>query len=125
MRPSGEIPGLLWDALDFARNVQVAVGDTSLEAYLAGGPVAWATERQMELIGEALGKLRAIDAALAERIPNVHRVIAMRNVLVHGYLIVNSRVVWLAATQSVPELVPVLEHLLAEADRAASGSKRP
>ena len=125
MRPSGEIPGLLWDALDFARNVQAAVGDTSLEAYLTGGPVAWATERQMELIGEALGKLRTIDPALAERIPNVHRIIAMRNVLVHGYLIVNSRVVWLAATQSVPELVPVLEHLLAEADPAVSGPTRP
>jgi hypothetical protein len=30
MRPRGEIPSLLWDALDFARNAQVAVGDTSL-----------------------------------------------------------------------------------------------
>jgi uncharacterized protein with HEPN domain len=92
MLPRGEIVGLLWDALDFARNVRVAVGDTPLESYLDGGPVTWATERQLELIGESLGKLGRADPDLADRIPNLHQIIAMRNVLIHGYLIVKSRI---------------------------------
>ena len=84
MRPEAEIAGLIWDALQFARNAQVAVGDTPLETYLEGGPVSWATERQIELIGEALGRLRQVAPDLAERIPNVDKIIGMRNILIHG-----------------------------------------
>lgn len=114
MRPDSEIAGYLWDALQFARNTGVAVGDATIETYLQGGPLAWATERQIELLGESLGKVRQSAPALAERIPNVHKIVGMRNVLIHGYLIVNSRIVWLAATQQVPQLIPVLEELLDE-----------
>lgn len=120
MRPETETVGLIWDALQFARNAQVAVGDTPLETYLEGGPVTWATERQMELIGEALGKVRRTAPDLAERIPNVHKIIGMRNILIHGYLIVSGRIVWLAATQQVAELIPVLEAILAEFDSEPS-----
>ena len=101
MRPESEIAGIVWDALQFARNARVAVGDTALDRYLEGGPVAWATERQMELIGEALSKLGQADPELAERIPNLHRIIGMRNILIHGYLVINDRIVWQAATQAV------------------------
>lgn len=121
MRPETEVAGLLWDALEFARNVRVAVGNATLEDYLDGGPVAWATERQLELVGEALSKLRRIDPALAERVPNVHQIIGMRNILIHGYLVVNGRIVWLAATELIPELIPILNALLAEVDSANSG----
>ncbi|MDJ1371434.1 HepT-like ribonuclease domain-containing protein [Gulosibacter molinativorax] len=114
MRPDNNVAALLWDALDFARNVETAIGDTSLETYLDGGPKAWATERQIELIGDALGRLRKADPEFAMRIPNMDRIIGMRNVLVHGYLVVNDRIVWQAATKAVPELIPVLEGLLAE-----------
>lgn len=114
MRPESDIPGLLWDALAFSRNAQIAVGNTPLESYLEGGPVAWATERQMELIGEALNKLRRAHPDVAERVPHVERIIGMRNVLAHGYLIINDRVVWQAATQAVPELIPILEKILDE-----------
>lgn len=40
MRPDAELAGLVWDALEFARNAQLAVGDTSLEDSLKGGLVA-------------------------------------------------------------------------------------
>ena len=115
MRHETGVAAFLWDALTFSKNVQVAVGDTSIDAYLEGGPVAWATERQMELVGEALNNLRKSAPEVAERVPDVHKIIGMRNVLVHGYAEVNDRIVWLAATQSVPALIPILEALLAEA----------
>lgn len=89
MRPEAELAGLVWDALEFARNARTAVGDTSLEDYLKGGLVAWGTERQMELIGEVLGKLRQSAPELAERVPNADKIIGMRNILIHGYLVVN------------------------------------
>nr|NLI48816.1 DUF86 domain-containing protein [Propionibacterium sp.] len=114
MRPEPRAAAFLWDAVKFARNVGIAVGTTSLETYLEGGPVAWATERQVELVGEALNNLRKADPELAERIPDAHKIIATRNVLVHGYTEVNSTIVWQAATQAVPGLIPILEALLAE-----------
>lgn len=114
MRPDNDLAGLVWDALEFARNSQVAIGDTSLDEYLKGGLVAWGTERQMELIGEALSKFRQVAPELAERVPNVRKIIGMRNVLIHGYLIVNPQIVYRSAAKEVPELIPVLEALLVE-----------
>ena len=73
-----------------------------------------ATERQVELVGEALNNLRKAAPELAERIPDVHKIIATRHVLVHGYTEVNSTIVWQAATQATPGLIPTLESLLAE-----------
>ena len=81
---------------------------------MEGGPVAWATERQIELVGEALNNLRKAAPELAQRIPDVHKIIATRNVLVHGYTEVSSTIVWEAATQAIPGLIPTLEALLAE-----------
>ena len=85
-----------------------------METYLEDGPVAWATERQIELVGEALNNLRKAAPELAERIPDVHKIIATRNVLVHGYTELNSALVWQAATQAIPSLIPTLAALLAE-----------
>lgn len=114
MPPEPRAAAFLWDALTFARNVQVAVSGTSLETYLEGGPVTWATERQTELVGEALNNLRKADPETASRVPDIHKIIGMRNVLIHGYAEVNDTIVWLAATQAIPALVPILEALLAE-----------
>ena len=116
MRPEKDLAALVWDALEFSCNAEVALGQATLEEYLAAGPTRWATERQMALIGEALGRLRNVAPEIAERVPNIHRIIGMRNVLVHGYLIINDEIVWQAATKAVPELIPVLRALLLEID---------
>lgn len=94
-----------WSLHATARSLLVT--PTPLETYLEGGPVAWATERQLELAGEALGKLRGAAPELAERIPNIHRIVGMRNVLVHGYLVLNDEVVWLFALGDAPPAVDV------------------
>lgn len=119
MQPDPRAAAYIWDALRFARNVEVAVGGTPLEMYLEGGPVAWATERQMELVGEALNNLRKTDPETASHVPDIHKIIGMRNVLIHGYAEVNSKIVWLAATQAVPLLIPILEALLVEIPRTS------
>ena len=114
MQPDPRAAAFLWDALTFVRNVRVAVADTALETYLEGGPVAWATERQVELVSEALNNLRKVDPETASLVPDIRKIIGMRNVLVHGYTEVNNTIVWLAATKAIPALIPVLEALLAE-----------
>ncbi len=47
-----------------------------------------AVERKFEIIGEALSQLSKLDLGLAQRIPNVRDIISFRNVLIHGYAVV-------------------------------------
>ena len=54
------------------------------EAYLQDEILRAAVEREFEIIGEALNRLRKIDIALAEQIPEHRRVIAFRNLLAHA-----------------------------------------
>ena len=42
-------------------------------------------ERQFEIIGEALTQLRNGDPETAERVPDLRRIVAFRNILAHGY----------------------------------------
>ena len=51
-------------------------------------------ERQFEIIGEAVAQLGRIDADLVERIADAPRIIAFRNILIHGYAAIRTEVVW-------------------------------
>ncbi len=44
-----------------------------------------AVERQFEIIDEALNKAEILDSSIAAGIPDLHRVIGLRNRLIHGY----------------------------------------
>ena len=67
-------------------------------------------------MGEALNRLSREDPELAARIPDIARIVGFRNVLAHGYDIVDDEVVWDAITTDLPELAASVEALLAEVD---------
>ena len=55
-------------------------------------------EREFEIIGEALYRLRSAAPEIFAQIPNAHRIIGMRNILAHGYDQVDYEILWDAAT---------------------------
>lgn len=59
--------------------------------------------------------LRRLDPSSANRVPNMHRVIGMRNILIHRYAEVNDLTVWRTATENLTDLVSAVELLLDEA----------
>ena len=71
-----------------------------------------AVERQFEVIGEALARLARLDKALAERISEYGRIIAFRNILIHGYAEVDDRLVWDIVQAKLSVLVRDVDALL-------------
>ena len=72
-----------------------------------------AIERQFEIIGEALNQLSRIDAVTASAISEHRRIIAFRNILIHGYAAIDHRLVWGMLEGKLPDLHRQVEALLA------------
>jgi uncharacterized protein with HEPN domain len=70
-----------------------------------------AVERCVELIGEAASRLPEDWRASHAKIP-WRQIIAMRNVMIHGYDVVVSDVLWDVATNDVPKLRGEIKMLL-------------
>jgi uncharacterized protein with HEPN domain len=72
---------------------QFTAGKT-LADYMADPMLRAAVERKFEIIGEALVQLSKREAAVVARIGEYQRIIAFRNVLIHGYNNVDNVLVW-------------------------------
>lgn len=73
-----------------------------------------AVERQFEVIAEALSQLAEVDHETAERISEYRRIIAFRNILIHGYAQIDHRLVWGVLDSKLPTLSQEVEMLLQE-----------
>ncbi len=112
MRP--ESAALLWDVHAAASRVATFIIGLDADTYSADDLRRSAVERQLEIVGEALKNLRNTDPATADQIPDITRIVGLRNILAHGYAVVDDAVVWGAASQKVPELLSVVRRLLAQ-----------
>ncbi len=102
----------LWDALravELARNF--AQGQF-FEDYQSNAMLRSAVERQFEIVGEALNQLSRVDPEAASRIPELPRIVAFRNILIHGYATVDDALVWQVLVDKLPGLQQVLNELL-------------
>ena len=61
-------------------------------------------ERQLEVIGEAVSKLSRVDPTTAAALSGRRRIIALRNILIHGYASVDDRVIWNILDHDLPVL---------------------
>jgi uncharacterized protein with HEPN domain len=84
--------------------------------YQADPMVRSAVERQFQIIGEALNRLSRVDATTAALILELPRIVAFRNVPVHGYAVIDNELVWQVASTRVPALVETLDRLLAQSE---------
>ena len=111
----------LWDALKAAEAVQSFLRGRTYEAFVEDELLRSAVERQLEIIGEALSQLAKVDPQIADNVPKLRRIIAFRNILVHGYAAIDYDTVWRLIEDKLPELQSNLTMLL----RAADPSRDP
>jgi uncharacterized protein with HEPN domain len=102
----------LYDILQAAKSLEQFSSGKSFGDYQADSLLRSATERQFEIIGEALRRLSKDDPASAAQIHEHRRIIAFRNILIHGYADVDDRVVWDVLQTKIPNLLREVEGLL-------------
>lgn len=106
----------LWDAREAARRVADFIGDANEEAYLHNALMRSAVERQLEILGEALGQLYKLEPEIAKEVPQLRAAVDLRNLLIHGYAKVDDRIVWNTACKDVPAMANELDRLLNRLD---------
>ena len=104
----------LWEARRGAALVVEFVAGKTWADYESDPLLRSAVERQFEIVGEALNQLSRTAPDLADRVPDLPRIVAFRNVLIHRYAAVDDRLVWEAATERAATLVATLDHLLGD-----------
>ena len=101
--------GQIGDACSFV--LSVTEGKTP-EDYAADRLLRQAVERNLEIVGKAVGRLRRDDPETAGRLSEHERIVAFRNVLVHGYDLMDDGIVWDTIRTKLPLLLAEVEGLL-------------
>ncbi|MFC3450085.1 HepT-like ribonuclease domain-containing protein [Amycolatopsis speibonae] len=101
----------LWDAAKAAELLSEFSEGEDFDGYRSNAMLCSAVERQFEIIGEALNQLSELDSDLAAQVPDLGRIVAFRNILIHGYATVDDALVWQVLTERLPGLIDVLRRL--------------
>ncbi|MGP8330193.1 MAG: HepT-like ribonuclease domain-containing protein [Methanosarcinaceae archaeon] len=71
-----------------------------------------AVEREFEIIGEALNRIKKIDIGMLVNIDNWREIIGFRNVIAHGYDVVEDEIVWDSIERNIPALLKQLNKII-------------
>lgn len=95
------------DIIAAADRIETYIAGMSEEELDRAPQIVDAVVRNLIIVGEAIARL---DADKRESMPHVNwrEFVTTRNFLVHEYFLVNSSMVWKAAAQRLPHLVPQL-----------------
>lgn len=111
MRPSSA--KFLEDIREAAQDVREITSGKKFADYQADKVIRLAVERCFEIIGEAMRRLDESDHDTAAKVSDFQRIIAFRNVLIHGYSLVKHDLVWSVIENQIPRLITEVESLLA------------
>ena len=105
-------PKYLEDVRDAAAFVLEETRESDLQHYLENGVLLQAVERNFEIIGDALNRLRRADPATADHIGETPRIVAFRNILAHGYDTIDHEIMWHLLRQDLPDPLLTVDSLL-------------
>ena len=104
----------LHDILDAGGFILEQTRSLSLEEYLADRAVQSIAERQFITIGEALNRLHKYAPKIAQEVEDYKQIIQFRNIVVHGYDVIDSTITWGIITGKLPQLLEIAQRLIDE-----------
>jgi len=106
-----EIKTWLADIISAIEEIRLFLSDVkSYEAFKSDIKTQRAIERNLEIIGEAIGRILKIKPGFP--IENARRIIDTRNRIIHGYDSVSQEIIWAIATQYLAGLEKEAKTLL-------------
>ena len=104
----------LFDIIQACDEIEKFTQDMSLKQYSSSSMVKAAVERKFLVIGEAMMRMKREYPEILAPITDYEKIIGFRNVLVHGYDIIDDATVWSAVRDSMPTLRREVEKILGE-----------
>lgn len=102
----------LHDAVEAIEAIERFIDDCTLDHYLADELIQSAVERKFEIIGEALKRAQDADTSVFDVIPDLRRIVATRNRIIHVYETVDQLILWDAIQNDLPGLKASLRDVL-------------
>ncbi len=109
-----DIVGLLEDIQEAAQYIVEDTAGMTFEAFERDRRTRQLVERNFEIIGEAVNRLRHVDQAIAGKISAYQQIVGFRNALIHGYEVIGYPTVWRSIQESLPVLQAEVDQLLSE-----------
>ncbi len=103
----------LFDVLTACEAILKFTAGKSFADYEADLMLRSAVERQRMIVGEALNKANRLDETIAEHVPEVRDIVPLRNIIAHGYAVVENATIWGILQADVPKLREQIRELLA------------
>lgn len=106
--------GALEHILNAVQNVAHDTAGMTFEEFERDRRTRQLVERNFEIIGEAVNRLRRHAPLIAGRISAHGEIVGFGNILIHGYDVIDYSTVWRAVQESLPVLRAEVEQMLHE-----------
>ena len=107
-----EILAHLHDILQAGRAIKEFILGRTFEEYAADELFRSAVERKFEVMGEAINRIKRDEPELLSQIRNYRDIISFRNILIHGYDVIDDRIVWGVIEEDLDSLIEDVNGLL-------------
>lgn len=107
-----KVKACLYDILQSINEIEsyFAGKKKSFEEYKSDIKTKRAVERDLEIIGEAVNRIRKIDSSI--EINNAEKIVATRNRIIHGYDNVSDELIWAIIINHIEKLKVEVDTLL-------------
>jgi len=108
-----EILKYLYDIRESINSIYEYLGENrNFDQYKSNKLLRRAVERELEIIGEATGRILKTREAI--EISGARRIVDLRNLVIHGYDSVDDVIIWGILSKDLPQLKDQIEKLISD-----------